>query len=212
MKVSASILSENLKPDELIKKFNNTNVDYIHLDVMDGKFVDNKSYTIGEIKKFNDISNKKLDVHLMVKNPEKYISELSMLNVEYITFHFEAVKNINKLIEEIKNCGIKVGISINPDTDESLLFPYLNNIDLILIMSVYPGKSGQIFIDNSLLKIKNLKEEIFKVKSKTIISVDGGVNEENSLKLKELNIDMIVSASYIQNEEMDSRINYLKEL
>ncbi len=212
MKVSASILSQNLKPDELIRKFNNTKVDYIHLDVMDGKFVDNKSYTISEIKKFNDISNKKLDVHLMVKNPEKYISELSMLNVEYITFHFEAVKNINKLIEEIKNCGIKVGISINPGTDESLLFPYLNNIDLILIMSVHPGKSGQVFIDDSLLKIKNLKEEIIKEQSKTIISVDGGINEENSLKLKELNIDMIVSASYIQNEEMESRINYLKEL
>ncbi len=212
MKVSASILSNSIKPEELIKKFNNTKADYIHLDVMDGKFVDNKSYTLSDLKRFNDISTKKFDVHLMVKNPEKYMYDIAMLNVEYVTFHFEAVKDIDALIKTVKNYGLKVGLSINPDTDISLLYPYLKILDLILIMSVYPGKSGQAFISSTLDKIKLLKSEINNRNLNTIISVDGGVNSENALELKMYGIDMVVSASFIQTDEMNSRINYLKEL
>lgn len=212
MLVSASILSKYHKPEELIKKFNNTNVDYIHLDVMDGKFVKNKTYTLSEIKKYNDLSNKLLDVHLMVKNPSKYIKELAMLNTLYITFHYEATKDIKKSIEEIKNYGIKVGISINPKTNVKEIFPYLSDIDLVLIMSVTPGASGQTFIEGVNYKIKNLRKEIEKNNYNTIISVDGGINTETSLKVKEMGADMVVSASFIQNEEMINNIKYLKEL
>lgn len=212
MKISSSILSENYKPEELIKKFNNTSVDYMHIDVMDGKFVENKSYTISDIKKFNDLSTKKLDVHLMVKNPEKYIEELVFLNVEYITFHFEAVKDINKIINEIKSAGIKAGISINPDTAVTQIYPYLNNLDMILVMTVNPGRSGQGFIEEVLTKISDLKSEIINKNYKTIISVDGGINDETTPRLKELGVDMLVSASYIQGENTEEKVKFLKEL
>lgn len=212
MKVSASILSENFKPEELIKKFNLTNVDYMHLDVMDGKFVENKSYTISDIKRFNDLSTKRLDVHLMVKNPEKYINELVYLNVEYITFHYEAVKKVYELINEIKAAGVKVGLSINPETDVNLLYPYLKEIDMVLVMTVNPGRSGQSFISEVLSKIEQLKSEIINNNYKVMVSVDGGVNGETSILLKEVGADMLVSASYIQNEDTDIRIDALKKL
>lgn len=212
MKISSSILSNNYKPEELIKKFNNTKVDYMHIDVMDGKFVDNKSYTISDIKKFNDLSTKKLDVHLMVKNPEKYIEDLSVLNVEYITFHYEAIKDITNLIDEIKSCGIKAGISINPDTEASAVYPYLNNLDMVLVMTVNPGRSGQGFIEEVLTKISELKSYINDNGYKTIISVDGGVNEETSAILRDLGVDMLVSASYIQGEDTEEKVKFLKEL
>lgn len=210
MLVSASILSKEYKPEDLVKKYNDTRVDYIHLDVMDGKFVKNKTYTLGDIKKYNNLSSKKLDIHLMVKNPNKYISELALLNTLYITFHYEATSNIEKLIEEVKNYGIKVGISINPKTNVSKLYPYLKYIDMVLIMSVNPGASGQTFIEKTYIKIEKLKNEITKNNYKTIISVDGGINDENCLKLKEAGANMLVSASFIQKEILN--IEYLKGL
>ncbi len=212
MLVSASILSKEKKPIELIKKFNNTNIDYLHIDVMDGKFVKNKTYTFSEIKKFNDISNKPLDVHLMVNNPLKYVKELAVLNTAYITFHYEAIKNIDEVINEVKNYGIKVGISINPKTDIKNLFPYLKDLDLVLIMSVTPGESGQSFISGVNYKIGALKNEIEKNNYKTIISIDGGINVESAQEVKQMGADMVVSASFIQTDEMVQAIKYLKEL
>lgn len=212
MLVSASILSKNYKPEELIKKFNNTKIDFLHIDLMDGKFVSNKTYTLSEIKKFNDLSNKKLDVHLMVKNPSKYIMDLALLNTIYITFHYEAVKDVESTINEIKNYGIKAGISINPKTDIKNIYPYLKDLDLVLIMGVTPGESGQTFIEGVNYKIEALKKEIVSKGYNTIISVDGGINEQTAISVKSLGADMLVSASFIQNDEMISNINYLKEL
>lgn len=210
MKLSASILSKEEKGDYLVKKFNNTNIDYIHIDVMDGKFVSSKAFPMSEIKKINDLSLKPLDIHLMVKNPEKYIMDLALLNVECITFHYEIVKDINHLIEYIKNFGIKVGIAINPETDINLIKPYLNIIDKVLVMSVIPGESGQAFIENTYEKVKKLKDLINSLNSKTLISVDGGVNDTNAYALKEIGTDILVSASFIQ-KNIDN-IKYLKEL
>ncbi len=210
MILSASILSSEEKGINILKKFNNTNVDYIHLDVMDGKFVNNKAFQMSEIKKINDISLKSLDVHLMVKNPEKYIQDLAMLNVSCITFHYEPVKDINNLIEYIKSFGIKVGIAINPETNINNLVPYLDKISQVLIMGVHPGESGQAFIDDTFEKVKNLKQKIINNNYKTIIEVDGGVNDTNALKLKEFGADAIVSASFIQKDL--NNIKYLKEL
>ena len=190
MKVSVSILSNSIKPQDIVKKLNDSSADYIHLDIMDGKFVENKTWTISEVKKIISYSNIPLDVHLMVNNPLKYIDEYALLNTEYIIFHYEAVKNIKEVIDYIKNYGLKVGISICPDTDVKVLFPYLKDIDEVLIMSVYPGKSGQTFIENSVNKIKELKEEILNQNVKTIISVDGGINSETGLLCKEAGVDM----------------------
>ena len=210
MVLNASILSSEFKASDLIKRFNDTKVSYIHLDIMDGKFVNNKSFTVSEIKKFNDISKKSFDVHLMVKNPIKYINDLALLNVNTISFHYEAVENLDEVINLIKNYGIKVGIAINPKTDINVLIPYLNMIDIVLVMSVEPGYSGQAFIESTYNKVEKLKELIINNNSKSLIEVDGGVNIENAPILKEKGTDIIVSASYIQNN-LES-INELIEL
>lgn len=207
MVLNASILSSEFKASDLIKKFNDTEVGYIHLDVMDGKFVNNKSFTITDIRKLNDISKKSFDVHLMVNNPIKYINALALFNVSVITFHYEAVKNIEEVIYLIKNYGIKVGIAINPKTDISVLIPYLNMIDIILVMSVEPGYSGQAFIETTFEKVSKLKELLINSNSKALIEVDGGVNNENAKVLKENGADILVSASYIQ-----SNIQNIKEI
>lgn len=200
MKVSVSILSSKIKPADITKKLDNTCADYIHLDIMDGKFTENKTWTFSEVKKIISYSKLPLDVHLMVNNPEKYIEDYAMMNTNYLTFHYEAVKDIQSTIDKIKDYGLKVGISICPDTDVNVLYPYLNQIDQVLIMSVVPGKSGQSFIETSPEKIKQLKEEIEKQNTKTIISVDGGINNETGLLCKEAGVDMLVSASYIHQD------------
>lgn len=208
MKVSVSILSNSIKPVDIVKKLDNTKADYIHIDIMDGKFVENKTWTVSEIKKITSCSKLPLDVHLMVENPSKYIEEFALLNTNYIAFHYEAVKDIDKMINEIKKYGLKVGIAINPETSEEVVFPYLSRIDEVLIMSVHPGKSGQSFIEHSLEKISQLKKIIIENNYKTIISVDGGINDETGLLCKEAGVDELASASYIHKDI----INNVKKL
>ena len=211
MKVNVSILSNTLKPLDIVKELDKTNADAIHIDIMDGKFVDNKTWTTSEIIKLTKYSNLPLDVHLMVNNPSKYIEDYAMLNTNNITFHYEAVKDVNKVINEIKDYGLKVGIAVNPDTDLKNIYDYLSNIDIVLIMSVYPGKSGQVFINETLDKIKELKDYIVNNNFKTLISVDGGINDETGKLCKEAGADILVSASYIHND-IKNNIDKLKEL
>lgn len=211
MKVSVSILSSSIKPADIVKILDNTKADYIHIDIMDGKFVKNKTWTISEIKKITSYSKLPLDVHLMVENPSKYIEDYALLNTSYITFHYEAVKDIDKMINEIKNYGLKVGIAINPETSEEVVFPYLSKIDEVLIMSVHPGKSGQSFIESTPDKIERLKEEILRQNVKTIISVDGGINDETGNLCVQKGVDILVSASYI-HKDIVNNINTLKKL
>lgn len=199
MKVSVSILSSTIKADKIVRELDKTNCDFIHVDIMDGKFVENKTWTYSEIKKIVSYSNKKLDVHLMVKNPEKYIEDYALLNTDRLIFHYEAVKDVDSMIELVKNYGLKVGIAINPDTDEKVVYDYLDKIDEVLVMSVYPGKSGQTFIESSLDKIKNIKDKIIELGLKTEVSVDGGVNNETGFLCKEAGADILTSASYLHN-------------
>lgn len=211
MKVSVSILSSSIKASDIVKKLDNTKADYIHLDIMDGKFVENKTWTFSEIKKITSYSKLPLDVHLMVNNPEKYIEDYAMLNTTYLAFHYEAVKDVNKMINLVKNYGLKVGIAINPETSEEVVYPYLKEIDEVLVMSVHPGKSGQTFIDSSINKIKNIKDEIIRQNTKTIISVDGGINDETAVLCKEAGVDTLISASYLHNN-LNDNINKLKNI
>ena len=211
MKVSVSILSNSIKPVDIVKKLDNTKADYIHIDIMDGKFVENKTWTVSEIKKITSCSKLPLDVHLMVENPSKYIEEFALLNTSYIAFNYEAVKDIDKMINEIKKHGLKVGIAINPETSEEVVFPYLSRIDEVLIMSVHPGKSGQSFIESTPDKIERLKEEILRQNVKTIISVDGGINDETGSLCVQKGVDTLVSASYI-HKDIVNNINTLKKL
>ena len=212
MKVSVSFLSSVLKPNVIIDKINNTNADFIHVDVMDGKFVDNKTYSIGEILKLSNYMKKPMDVHLMVNNPKKYIEKLALLNVEYITFHYESVKNVEDVIELIHNCGLKAGISIKPSTNASEIINYLDRLDLVLVMSVEPGRSGQSFMSSVIYKIESLKKVIDEKGYKTVISVDGGINEETARLVKDKGADMVVSASFLHDGDMLSKVNLLKEI
>ncbi len=211
MKVSVSVLSNEIKPQDIVKKLDLSKPDYIHIDIMDGKFVSNKTWTTSEVRKFTSYSTLPLEVHLMVNNPSKYIEDYALMNTSIIIFHYEAVKDINEMINKVKLYGLKVGIAINPETNINVLIPYLNMIDEVLIMSVHPGKSGQSFIEESLEKISVLKNIILEGNYKTIISVDGGINNETGLLCKDAGADELVSASYIQKDIINN-IKTLKNI
>lgn len=211
MKVSVSVLSNEIKPQDIVKKLDLSKPDYIHIDIMDGKFVSNKTWTTSEVRKFTSYSTLPLEVHLMVTNPSKYIEDYALMNTSMIIFHYEAVKDINEMINKVKLYGLKVGIAINPETNIEVLIPYLNMIDEVLIMSVHPGKSGQSFIEESLEKISALKNIIIEGNYKTIISVDGGINNETGLLCKDAGVDELVSASYI-HKDIINNIKTLKNI
>lgn len=203
IKVSTSILTCNNRI-QATEELNKTNTDYIHIDYMDGIFVDNKEFTIEEIKTLSKISTKKLDIHIMAENPEPIIQELKDLNIEYITIHYEINKPLNKIINLIHNQGYKCGISIKPKTNPKNIIEYLKKIDLVLIMSVEPGKGGQKFIPDVLNKIKELKQ------NNLIIEIDGGINDTNIKELKNI-VDIVVVGSYITNSsDYNKQINNLK--
>ena len=203
IKVSTSILTCNNRI-QATEKLNKTNTDYIHIDYMDGIFVDNKEFTIEEIKTLSKISTKKLDIHIMAENPEPIIQELKGLNIEYITIHYEINKPLDKIINLIHNQGYKCGISIKPKTNPKNIIEYLEKIDLVLIMSVEPGKGGQKFIPDVLNKIKELKQ------NNLIIEIDGGINDTNIEELKNI-VDIVVVGSYITNSsDYNKQINNLK--
>ena len=207
MKIAVSYLSSNYNQKETIKRIEETDADYIHVDLMDGKFVENKNFTIGEVTKLLGNTKKELDVHLMTLKPEKYFEDLAMLNTEFITFHVEAVKKPMEVIEKIKSLGLRAGISINPETEIVDIKPYLKDVDQILVMSVNPGRGGQEFISSVIPKIEELINLRKEFNYSYIISVDGGINDLTINNLKDLDIDMIVSGSYICKSD-----NYKKQI
>ena len=194
-KISVSFLSSNNKEKDILK-LDISSADYIHVDVMDGRFVKNKNNPFKLLSKLSKIMTKRLDVHLMDKNPLKNINYYASLNTEYITVHAELEK-VDKYLDLIKEYGIKCGLAINPETDISILLPYLSKIDLILIMSVNPGMGGQEFIDDSIKKILKIKKILVSKKLKIKISIDGGINDEIAKRLDF--VDIIVSGSYVIN-------------
>ena len=203
--VSGSFLSNNDKFYE-INRLNNSDVDYIHFDVMDGKFVSNKNITVSELPKLIDAAKKKIDIHFMVNDPGKYIDKICFYNIDYITIHYE-IKNLEDYIDKIKDYGFKVGIAVKPETDIEKIYYLLDKINLVLIMSVEPGKSGQKFIDVSD-KINKLKQEIINRKLNVKISVDGGINEEVLTYVKEA--DILVSSSFILSD-LGRNVDILKD-
>lgn len=205
MKLSISILNSKDKIST-IKLLNNTEISYFHIDVMDGKFVPQKSIPVEEIIELSEISTKKLDVHLMHNNPLAYIRKIKELkNIEYVTIHLEIDKNVKETLKEIKKYGFKRGISIKPDTDINKLKPYLNDIELILVMTVEPGLGGQPFLENSPNRIKEIKKLI---KDKNILlEVDGGINDKT---IKQVPTDIAVVGSYItKSDNMQEKIKTL---
>lgn len=198
MKISVSFLTcKNIPMD--LKKLNDTDVDYIHVDVMDGNFVPRKTMPFREMRNIYKYTDKRLDVHLMVENPKKYIPLYAELNTEFITFHVEVMENIEECLELIKSYGIKCGLAIKPDTPVKSLVPYLPLLDLILVMSVEPGKGGQKFIPSSSDKIKEVRALLDSYHSKALISVDGGINADVKNYCQEC--DILAVGSYITNAE-----------
>ena len=205
MKVAVSFLSSNYSLEETISILDKSACDYIHVDIMDGKFVENKNYDIKDISLFLRENVKPLDVHLMCCDLEKYIVEYADLMPEFITFHLEATDKVNKMIDMIHSYGIKCGISIKPNTSVKELLPYLDKIELVLIMSVEPGKGGQKFMPIAIDKINELR----KLNKNIIISVDGGINDET---VRMVNTDMVVSGSYVcMSDNFEKNIEILKK-
>lgn len=195
-KISASFLSSRNIPSDLIK-LNATDADFIHIDVMDGKFVKNKTMPFSEMKNIYKFTNKRLEVHLMVENPSKYIPQYAELNTECIMFHVEIDEDILKDLELIRKFSIKCGLAISPDTKVSDLIPYLPYIDQILVMSVVPGEGGQKFIEESEQKIKEIKELIKSYNLNILINVDGGINSDVLDKV--VDADILTAGSYVIN-------------
>lgn len=197
MKISASFLTiDNI---DNVNKLVDCDIDYLHLDIMDGIFVNNKNEVI-------NITNKKpLDVHLMVNDVYKYIDIYKNLNPLFITFHYEAVTDVLEVVNYIKKFNIKVGLSIKPSTKVEEIIPYLPYLDLVLVMSVEPGQGGQSFIMDTVDKIRKLKE----LKGNYLIEVDGGIND-NTINLIN-DADIIVVGSYITSGDYEERIKNLKE-
>ncbi len=206
IKISTSILSSQNRQHS-VNELNKTTTDYIHIDTMDGNFVPNYQLPTNEIIELHKYTEKPFDVHLMVEDPEQYIKELANLNISFITIHLEIKKDINHLIKLIKSFGYKVGISIKPNTPAIELTPYIEDIDMVLIMSVEPGQGGQEFIPSSIDKAKTLKE----LNPNLIIEMDGGIKAHNINNIKNY-VDIAVVGSYITNSNnYQEAINNLKQ-
>ena len=193
-KISVSFLSSKNVPMDL-RKIDETDADYVHVDVMDGKFVSNKTMPFSEMRHIHKYTSKRLEVHLMVKEPSKYIPLYAELNTEYIIFHIETEEDIIKNLEMIKSYSIKTGLAINPETPIKELIPYLPYLDEVLVMSVVPGAGGQSFIMESVERIKELRALIDSYKFSIMINVDGGINNKTKDYCGEA--DILAAGSYV---------------
>ena len=196
--VAPSMLSCNFSElgDE-IEMVNKSKAGWFHLDIMDGVFVPNITFGTPILEIFDSLGKKHLDMHLMIINPEKYIEKFAGLGADTITIHYEACNDLEKIIGDIKKLGVKAGVAINPDTDVSLLDHLLKEIDLVCLMSVFPGFSGQKFIPETFPRLKELKRMINEKNTNTLIQIDGGVSLNNAQELISLGADVLVAGSFV---------------
>ncbi len=200
MEVSPSLLSAdflNLRHD--LDIINNSDADYLHLDVMDGVFVPNISFGFPVMQAVAKVCKKPLDVHLMIVEPDKWISQVRDLGAEIMNVHQEACTHLHSVVQRIHNAGMKAGVTINPATPVNTLVDIIEDVDLVLIMSVNPGFGGQPFIAHSLRKVVELRNLIDSTGSRAKIEVDGGVSDKNCKYLAEAGADILVAGSYIFN-------------
>ena len=198
IKIAPSLLAAdfgNLQRD--VEMVNTSVADWHHIDVMDGVFVPNISYGMPVVKAIKKYATKPLDVHLMIIDPDRYIQTFAELGAEILTVHYEACTHLHRTLQAIKAAGMKAGVALNPHTNIKLLEDVINDIDVVLIMSVNPGFGGQSFIENTYTKIKALKDLIVKKGASTLIEIDGGVSSSNAKSLKDAGADVLVAGSFV---------------
>lgn len=209
--IAPSILASDFanlqKEAEMLDK---SSADWFHIDVMDGVFVPNISFGMPIIKAIRKFSKKPFDVHLMIVNPDNYISDFKNAGADILTVHYEACTHLHRTLQAIKNEGMKAGVAINPHTNVNVLEDTINDIDVVLIMSVNPGFGGQSFIENTYEKVKQLKQLITKKGATTLIEIDGGVTNANAKKLLDCGADALVAGSFVFSSE--NPINTIAEL
>lgn len=200
--IAPSLLSANfanLQQD--IEMINRSQADWLHLDIMDGVFVPNISFGFPVIKAIAPLARKPLDVHLMITQPEKFISRLQALGTFMMNVHYEACLHLHRTVQEIKKAGMKAGVTLNPHTPVSMLEDILPDVDMVLLMSVNPGFGGQEFIPQSVEKIARLKEMILRKNLSTLIEVDGGINLETARLALDAGADILVCGNSIFSAE-----------
>ena len=208
MKISTSLLDASDRISS-VDKLNQTGISYLHIDVMDGKMVDNIQFQdMDEIKSINNLSHFKLQIHLMVEDVSFYLDRFIGLNIESITFHLETKQDILENIQRIHDMGYRCGIAICPDTDIQDIYPYLDKIDMILLMSVIPGRGGQSFILDTKDKIAMLKNYIDKNQLSVLIEVDGGINDKTISLVKDADI-AVVGSYIVKSDNYIERVNSL---
>lgn len=210
--ISPSVLAADfLHLAKDIDLVNQSQADWFHLDIMDGVFVPNISYGMPVMKSIQSLAQKPLDVHLMIVDPERYFEEFQKLGADYLTIHAEASTHLHRSIQVIKSLGMKAGVALNPHTPISAVEEVIQDIDLLLIMSVNPGFGGQKFIENTYAKIEKAKNLIIQKNASTLIEIDGGVNVGNASKLIACGADALVAGSAVfANENPTQVISDLK--
>lgn len=183
--------------NDAIVEVNKSSASLLHLDVMDGQFVPNISFGVPVIEAVAKVSTKPLDIHLMIVDPDRYLSTYAAFKPEYLTIHLEASTHLHRSIHRIKELGCKAGVAINPHTNIELLKDTIKDIDLVCVMSVNPGFGGQSFIENTYDKVVALKKLITKTNSNTLIEIDGGVTMDNAEKLSQCGADILVAGSSV---------------
>lgn len=205
--LSPSLLSVNFNNIEAdAKVLDESGVKWYHLDVMDGLFVKNISFGPPVIESIRKITDSFFDVHLMITEPIRYIDTFKKSGADLITVHYEACEDLDATLETIRDAGVKVGLSINPDTPCDVVFPYIEKVDMVLVMSVYPGFGGQKFMPVAIDKIKAIREKADELNQELMIEVDGGINLDNVKDVLDAGANVIVAGSAVFKDDISTNV------